>query len=414
MSFKRNLVSSLLALSLMAAQPVSAMQVYPGTTKSTIQAAYAGPSVENTITRSEFLSAIIRESGLNLDSFRFIKAPDVRDVATDVSPEAPYAHDLIIAGFYGVVEKGLPFRPDDPVARQEAAIISVKALYAKTGPLPLTMQYIIFEDAVNIGPEYTDSVQDACKLGFFKVERDFRPENRLSRTDYIKLIAAFKSLAKSSQKNQDGVTYTLSGDKKAITLFWGEKPTGGYSINIVSFTRSGSALKVYYDLKSPGPGDIVTMAITYPQTTAALPAEIVSFDEVILVKAHKSNPKTVFNIGKNLYTKGTINIKMDAAPFLEKGRAFVPVRYLALALGVPEDKITWSPSSGTVTLVKEHTTITMAPGGNVMYINDQPVTMDVSPIIKKGRVYLPAKFIAQALGYSIEWDNSKQAVLIYR
>lgn len=32
---------------------------------------------------------------------------------------------------------------------------------------------------------------------------------------------------------------------------------------------------------------------------------------------------------------------MDAASFVDGGRAFVPVRYLAYALGVPEDGVEW-------------------------------------------------------------------------
>ncbi|NHM27127.1 copper amine oxidase N-terminal domain-containing protein [Desulfofundulus sp. TPOSR] len=52
--------------------------------------------------------------------------------------------------------------------------------------------------------------------------------------------------------------------------------------------------------------------------------------------------KAVFVVGQKGYTADGQAKQMDAAAFVEQGRTYVPVRYLALALRVPEDKITWS------------------------------------------------------------------------
>ncbi len=82
--------------------------------------------------------------------------------------------------------------------------------------------------------------------------------------------------------------------------------------------------------------------------------------------------KAVFVVGQKGYTADGQAKQMDAAAFAEQGRTYVPVRYLALALGVPEDKITWSPSAGTVTLIRDKVTVVLAVGGKVMYVNDEP------------------------------------------
>lgn len=72
----------------------------------------------------------------------------------------------------------------------------------------------------------------------------------------------------------------------------------------------------------------------------------------------------------------------------------------------------WSPSARTVNLMKGGIIISLAPGGNIMYVNDTPLRMDAVPVLREGRVYLPARYIAEALGYQVEWDGERQAVII--
>lgn len=124
------------------------------------------------------------------------------------------------------------------------------------------------------------------------------------------------------------------------------------------------------------------------------------------------NHTATFVIDQGTYVSDGQAKAMDAAPFIENGRSFVPARYLALSLGVPEDKIIWSSSSSTLTLIQDNVTVNLAVNGNIMYINDQPLTMEVAPLLRNGRTYLPARYIAEAFGYAVGWDESTQAVLI--
>lgn len=39
-------------------------------------------------------------------------------------------------------------------------------------------------------------------------------------------------------------------------------------------------------------------------------------------------------------------------------------------------------------------------------------TMDVAPLIKNGRTYLPARYVAEAFGYTVHWNPSDQTVAI--
>ena len=132
----------------------------------------------------------------------------------------------------------------------------------------------------------------------------------------------------------------------------------------------------------------------------------------IPLPATAAENQVVFTIGKSFYDLNEQTQAMDAAPFVESGRTYVPLRYLAMSVGVPVDKIKWNSTDQIVTLEKDGVTITLAVGSKVLYVNYQPQDMDVAPVIKNGRTYLPARYVAEALGYQVGWDANTQAVLI--
>lgn len=51
---------------------------------------------------------------------------------------------------------------------------------------------------------------------------------------------------------------------RVVAFFWGQKPTGGYGIQLVSTQFSGNTLRVTLRLNSPAPGAILTQALTSP------------------------------------------------------------------------------------------------------------------------------------------------------
>jgi hypothetical protein len=137
---------------------------------------------------------------------------------------------------------------------------------------------------------------------------------------------------------------------------------------------------------------------------------------------------TVFSINQTSYTVTTVNtaepntgegesivpiIKtMDVAPYIKEDRTYVPVRYLAYALGVAEDGVTWDGNARRVGISKDDTDIALVIGSPVMQVNKSPVRMDVSPEITNDRTFLPARWVAEALGAEVEWDDTtKQAII---
>lgn len=120
--------------------------------------------------------------------------------------------------------------------------------------------------------------------------------------------------------------------------------------------------------------------------------------------------EAVFEIGTKSYTVNGNPYSMDAAPFVEQGRTYVPVRYLALALNVAEKDIHWEKSTKTITLFMDNVTVKLVVGSKTITVNGQAKEMDVAPVVKDGRSYLPARYVAEAFGYRVGWDPGTRRV----
>ncbi|WP_099084042.1 stalk domain-containing protein [Desulforamulus profundi] len=97
---------------------------------------------------------------------------------------------------------------------------------------------------------------------------------------------------------------------------------------------------------------------------------------------------------------------------IENNRTYVPIRYLAYACGVTDQDIKWDNALEIVTLKLGDTILQMQVGIDQAIKGDLVVDLDVAPIMKNGRTYLPARWIAEAFGYEVKWDEQSKAILI--
>ena len=61
-----------------------------------------------------------------------------------------------------------------------------------------------------------------------------------------------------------------SGEGTYLAAYWGEKPTGGYSLGARSARLEGDRVTVRLALQEPPPDAIVTQALTYPYVVAVV------------------------------------------------------------------------------------------------------------------------------------------------
>lgn len=115
-------------------------------------------------------------------------------------------------------------------------------------------------------------------------------------------------------------------------------------------------------------------------------------------------------IGSTIMTVNGASIIMDAAPYIKAGRTYVPVRYLGEGLAA---NVEWDEATKTVTITKDDKTVVLVIGSTIAKVNGADVQMDVAPeITGVGRTMLPARWVAEGLGYAVGWNEVLKQVVI--
>lgn len=75
--------------------------------------------------------------------------------------------------------------------------------------------------------------------------------------------------------------------------------------------------------------------------------------------------------------------------------------------------VTWDATSGTATLTSEEGVLALTTHSPVMQVNGKPVGMDAAPeIVGSGTMMIPVRYIAEALHCKVAWDASTRAATI--
>jgi len=130
---------------------------------------------------------------------------------------------------------------------------------------------------------------------------------------------------------------------------------------------------------------------------------------ICVTPAATTSSNASFYIGSTIMNVNGSNVVMDASPYIKAGRTYVPVRYLGDALGATT---AWDAATQTVTVTKGDKTVVLVIGSKTAKVNGADVAMDVAPEITGGRTMLPARYVAEGLGYTVGWNASLQQVVI--
>lgn len=103
------------------------------------------------------------------------------------------------------------------------------------------------------------------------------------------------------------------------------------------------------------------------------------------------------------------------APFIDDGSSLVPLRDLLICLGVQDsdEHIIWNGNEQSVTIIKGNKTVKLSVGAREIYLNGNLYkSLEVPAKMVNERVYLPARAVAEALGYFVDFDAETWTILV--
>jgi len=123
-------------------------------------------------------------------------------------------------------------------------------------------------DASKPSPEPSETTEISDEPRRLRVERIFsNAPGEGPRRPGVILAPSASALSKEL-----GAEIPDSGEGTYLISYWGEKPTGGYSLTIDSARLRGDRVTVNLSLERPPPDAIVTQSLTYPYVVAVVHA----------------------------------------------------------------------------------------------------------------------------------------------
>ena len=117
-----------------------------------------------------------------------------------------------------------------------------------------------------------------------------------------------------------------------------------------------------------------------------------------------------FYIDKSTYNINNEEKQMDIAPMIKGGRTFLPVKYVAEALGA---NVIWDDVNKRITVLLGNDKIEMVLGDNKALVNSEERIMDVAPFVENGRTLVPLRFLSESLGCTVDWNPDLRSATLY-
>jgi hypothetical protein len=102
---------------------------------------------------------------------------------------------------------------------------------------------------------------------------------------------------------------------------------------------------------------------------------------------------------------------LDSPPYIDPktSRTLVPLRFIAEAFGA---EVRWEAEFKTVTITLNNREIKLQIGNNTAYVDNEQKTLEQPPVIQNGRTMVPIRFIAEAFGATVNWDDTTKTIEI--
>jgi hypothetical protein len=104
-----------------------------------------------------------------------------------------------------------------------------------------------------------------------------------------------------------------------------------------------------------------------------------------------------------------VQLNFDLPILNRGGRTFYPMRQLLEALGA---EVYWNNATRTATGILGERTVEFDIDSTSYRVNGQVLQMEIAAFIEDGRTYIPVRFAAEGLGFTVGWNDATQTLTI--
>lgn len=116
--------------------------------------------------------------------------------------------------------------------------------------------------------------------------------------------------------------------------------------------------------------------------------------------------------GLKLWVNGAY-VNSDVESFIENGRTLVPVRVISETLGF---KVDWNQADQEVLIktseAEDAKILSLKINDNKATFGDKVFDLDVAPKISQSRTFVPLRFISEAFGLKVDWDEENKTAIV--
>jgi len=145
----------------------------------------------------------------------------------------------------------------------------------------------------------------------------------------------------------------------------------------------------------------------------SLVRKLLAFMLAFVLSAGLAMPVMAANNEGNVLTVEVDGVEVEFADqgplMVAGGTVMVPVRGVFEHMGFTPS---WDGATGVATLTSDDTTVIIPAGGTTITVNGETITPAVPPLMLNGRIMLPLRAVAEALGATPQWDGETQTARI--
>ena len=258
-----------------------------------------------------------------------------------------------------------------------------------------------------------------------KVTVDDKSGLKVKDVKTTKGVVTFKVDSKSDDKPAE---VTVSG----LTLFMDRNlPAGAYDLDVFSPVMLGAAdgnRETVTDQKAPiADNGFLSQDILGKSTTKRVVADInddfysttakAGFVNIITAGREDTDSfttKVVVPVGEKYIVSGENKVEIDVPAYINaNGYTMLPLRAVAVALGINTNNVLWDQSTRTATVMYGSKIINMTYGQKVVYVNGAMIPATAAVEITNDRMFLGLRDLGNALGVTdITWDQATKTATL--